>query len=184
LLQVLQLKCFSVLYPDVGTVVNAVEVIYQVHQFFVVLFVVVVWNYRDAVIELISETIDSVVNNDQVTKVSVLDDSEVFDVYSLWRPDAVVTVEPVLDQSLLLLVSLDLIRLALADKQLLFVCEVCHLLKLSLEGVKDHVCVGFVRGCENGNLVVLISLLEAFVGVGTDVDTSFDRLSGGELDGD
>ena len=106
LLQVQQLKGLSVLHPDVRAVVDAVDVVHQVHQLLVVLLIIVVGNYRDSVVQLVSKRIHSIIHDYQVFQLSVLDDPEVFDVDSFWGLDAVVSIEAVIDELLGLLLLL------------------------------------------------------------------------------
>ena len=96
LLQVLQLEGLPVLLSHILALSKAVEVENQVHQLLVCL-VIVERNYRDAVVELISERIHGVVHDNQVVEVSVRDDPQVLHVDALFRSDAVISVKSVLD---------------------------------------------------------------------------------------
>jgi hypothetical protein len=186
LLQVCELECRLVLHTDVWAVVDAAEVVNQVHQLFVGKLVVVVGYDRYSVIKLVAEAVDGVVDDEQVWELSVLDDAQVFDVDALWRSDAVVSVEPILDELLPLLEELNILISvwSLIDDPLLFVGEIVHLAKLFLKGVKDHVCVALVAGCEDDDLVVLVGILKALVCKRADVDSCIYRLSGWKVDGD
>lgn len=152
LLQVLQLESLAVLFTDVLALGQAVKVEDQMHEFLVGL-VIVERNDGDAVIELIPEGVDSVVDDDEVLQVSVADDAKVLDVDALLRSDAVIAVEPVLYQA-----------------------------PVRVQVVKDDISIGLVAGCKDHHLVAFIGLLQAFQSVGPDVDASLNRFPIGESD--
>lgn len=64
LLQVCELECRLVLHTDVWAVVDAAEVVNQVHQLFVGKLVVVVGYDRYSVIKLVAEAVDGVVDDE------------------------------------------------------------------------------------------------------------------------
>ena len=103
LLQVAQLEGLSVLHPHVWALLNAREVVNQVHEFFVVLFVVVERDYRNPVVQLVPERIHCVVHDQQVVQTLVLYYPQVFYVNAFGGFDAVLAVEPEVYQLLRLL---------------------------------------------------------------------------------
>jgi len=67
-----------------------------VHQLLVGL-IIIERNDGDAIVQLVPERIDSVIHDNQVVKVTVRDDAQVFHVDALFGADAMVTVKSVLD---------------------------------------------------------------------------------------
>ena len=109
LLQVLELKSFSVLHAIVSGVVDTVKVVDEVHELFIVLFVVVVRYYWHSVVKLVAEGVYGIVYYYHVAQVTVLNDAQVFDVNSFRSFNTVISVQPILNQFLLLFHSLDLL---------------------------------------------------------------------------
>jgi hypothetical protein len=66
------------------------------HQF-LVRFVIVERDNRDAVVELVTERVDSVVYNNKVFKVAVGDNPQVLNIYSFFGTYAVISVETILN---------------------------------------------------------------------------------------
>lgn len=141
-LQFAELEGFSVLSPNVLNLSQAFQVVHQVQHLFVFL-VGVEWNDGDAVVNLKGEGEDWVVDNDQVTEVSVSEYPKVFHVVAFLGLHAVVAVETVLEE-----------------------------LVLRVEVVQDGICIGLVWCSEDYDLEIVLRLLEAFVDVWSDVDSS------------
>ena len=161
------------------------------HQFFVfgVAALAVVWDYWDSIVQLVSKAVHCVVHDYHLGQLTVLYDPQVLNVYSFWTLNAMVSIEPEVEKSLLTFELSEhqsslLFVFCGRNHFLLFKGQVVRLFELFFKGVQDHVRVGLVRGCEDYYLVVLNGFFEAFVGVGTNVDASGDGLAGGEGDGD
>jgi hypothetical protein len=131
LLQVLQLESLAVLLADVLALAETIKVVDEVLQLLVTL-VIVEGYYRDTIVQLVPEGVHSVVDDDQVLELSVLDDAQVLDVDALLCTDAVVPVQPILNQ-----------------------------LVLGVEQVQHHIRVCLVRGSEHYYLVAFVGAPEA-----------------------
>ena len=83
--------------PNIFTLSEAIKVEDQMHQF-LVRFVVVERNDRDAIVQLVAERIHCIVYDDHVFQVSIRNDSEVFNIYSLLCSNTVISIEPILYQ--------------------------------------------------------------------------------------
>lgn len=116
------------------------------HKLFI-FFIVIERNDWDTIVQLVTEGIDCVIDNDHILEIAVGNYSEVLYVNPFFSPDAVLSVESVLDES-----------------------------AIRIEIVKHDVRICFVRGCEHHNLIVLISLLKTFNCVRSNVDACLDRL--------
>lgn len=89
------MECLSVLLPHIGALRQAVEVVDQVHQLLIILILVEGYNW-DPIVELVTKRVNCVVHNDKILQLSVRDYPQVFDVYTFFRPDAVISIESVL----------------------------------------------------------------------------------------
>ena len=92
---------------DVWAIVYAVNVVNQVHQFFIICLVVIIRNNRNSVVQLVPERVNCIVNYYQILKISVFYYPQIFNVYSFWGLDAVVTIQPMVNKFLGLLLLPD-----------------------------------------------------------------------------
>jgi hypothetical protein len=110
-------------------------------------------NYRDSVVDLISEAISSVINNDHIAKVAIGENPQVFNVNSV-HIDAVVPEEPLMNQ-----------------------------FSSRVEVVKDDISVALMRSSEYEDLEVLVDFLQTLLRERTNVDASVDDFSIGKSHG-
>lgn len=111
-----------------------------------ILLIVVVGNNRKSVLDLESEGVGGIIDYDNVLHISIHQNSEVLDVDSLFRLDAVFSEEAVLD-----------------------------ILVFWVKVVEDYIGVAGVGGRENYNLVVLRQFLEALQTVGSHIDSCLKK---------
>lgn len=95
-LQILELESLSVLLSDIVALSETVKVKDQMHQLFIALIIVEGddWN---AVVKLIPERVDSIVNDDNILQIAVGNDPQVLYVNSFLRSYAVLSIESVLN---------------------------------------------------------------------------------------
>ena len=115
--------------------------------------VVVVWDDRDAVLELVQVGIGSVIDQQHILHLPILQHSQVLDIDALLGLPALASEESVAD-----------------------------VLVLRVEVVEDHIGVAFVTGREDNDLAHLRHFFQELLGVGTDVDPRINDLASGELD--
>ena len=60
---------------DIAAIAYAVEVVNEVHQFFIIGFIIIIWDYRNAVIKLVAETVNGVVDYNNILKFSIFENS-------------------------------------------------------------------------------------------------------------
>jgi len=92
-----------------------------------VIFIEVEWEDWDTIFELVSKWINSVINQNHVFEISVGENSQIFDVKTLFGLDTAVSEEPMMDQ--------------------LFV---------RIKMVQDNIGVAAMRGCKDNYLKVFI----------------------------
>lgn len=95
-LQILELESLSVLLSDIVALSETVKVEDQMHQLFIALIIVEGddWN---AVVKLIPERVDSIVNDDNILQIAVGNDPQVLYVNSFLRSYAMLSIESVLN---------------------------------------------------------------------------------------
>lgn len=59
---------------------------------FLIIRVLIEWNYRDTIVNLKSKRVDAIVNNNQVFQVSIAYNSEIFNVIAFSSEDTVLSV--------------------------------------------------------------------------------------------
>jgi len=96
LLQFVELKRLSVLFTDVFACGKAVQVEDEVEHLFIAGFMVE-GDDRYAVVDLVGEGVDRVVDDHHVLHVSVCDDSQVFHVVSFRSLNTVLSVHTILE---------------------------------------------------------------------------------------
>lgn len=74
-----KLKCLSILFSDIVNSSKTVEIINKMQHLFICL-IIVVWYDRNSIIDLESETIYTVIDDDHIFQVSVPKNSQIFDV--------------------------------------------------------------------------------------------------------
>jgi len=67
------------------------------HQLFITL-IFIERNNRDSIVKLVAERVDSIVNYNQIFQLPVCYDSEIFDIDPFFCPDAMITIETVLNE--------------------------------------------------------------------------------------
>ena len=96
LLQFVELKSFSVLFTDVFARGKTIQVEDEMEHFFIA-GLMVERNNRNSVIDLISEGVNRVVDDDHVFHVSVRYDPQVLHVIPFWSLNAVLSVKTILE---------------------------------------------------------------------------------------
>jgi len=152
LLQVLQLESLSVLFPHILALCKAVKVENQVHEFFVGLIIVERYD-RNSVIQLVAEGIDSIVDYDEVFQITIRDNPQILNIYTLFSPDTVVSVKSVLNK-----------------------------LIGRVQNIENHICISTVTGSEYDHLIALVCLLQAFDSIWSNVNSCFNCFSIRESD--
>ena len=92
----MQLECFPILLADVLHLRQAVQVVKKVEHF-LIRFVVVEWDDGDSVAYLVCKAEDGVVNYHNLREVLV-EDAQIFDIVALGSMNAVLAVQPLLEQ--------------------------------------------------------------------------------------
>ena len=119
------------MFPDILAIGKTVYVKDQVHELFIGL-VVVEGDYRYTVVQLIPKWVDCIIHDDEVLQLPIGDDPQVLYVDALLGSYTMISVESVLDQR-----------------------------PIWVKVVQYYISVGFVTSCENDDLIVFISFLQA-----------------------
>ena len=141
-----QLERSRYVLPDIVAMAQCSQQVCQMLQL-LILWIVVVRNDGDPIVELEAEGVDRVVDEDQVLERSVADDSEVFDEDAFLGLEAVLSIESELDE-----------RLVRVDQ------------------VDDRVSILAVACCEYTHLVLRSALSQTLSQVGSQVDARLDVL--------
>ena len=150
--QLVQLEGLPVLASNVIDFGEAIEIVDEMQHLLVGL-VLVERNDRDPIVDLEGEAVDRVVDDDHILEVPlVFEDPHVFYVVAFFSQEAVVPVEPCLDQ-----------------------------LKVWIDVVQDSVCVCLVACSEHDYLEVLAGLLQALHDERPNIDSSVNSLFIGEV---
>ena len=174
--ELLQLEGLLILIPDVIRVSNALEVVRQMQQLFIVRVYAgrVVRNYRNAIVQLQAERVHRVVHDDTMLQVYLVDYTQVLYMHALLRTIAVVSVEAHVDK---LLLGLHLLQGGWPARVLLpfLSCQIVYLAELLFQRVNHDVSIALVTCREHDYLVHLPGLLKAVVGVRPYVETGLDH---------
>ena len=81
-----------VLFPHIICLRQAVKIVDEMHHFFILL-IIIERNDRNAIIDLECKTIYTVVNDDYVLEVPVLEDPKIFDIVPLLSKEAMLSIE-------------------------------------------------------------------------------------------
>jgi len=141
------LEGLLVLFAHIFTLSQAIEIVDQVHEFFILL-VIVEGDYWNAIVQLVPKRIHCIVDDDQVFHGTIGDYPQVLDVDPFFSSYAMVPIQSVLYQ-----------------------------LSLWIEQVKHHIGIGFVAGSEDNHLIVLIGLHQALQGVWPHIDPCLHLVS-------
>ena len=141
-----QLERGRYVLPDIVAMAQCSQQVCQMLQL-LILWIVVVRNDGDPVVELEAKRVDRVVDEDQVLERSVADDSEVFDEDAFLGLEAVLSVESELDERLVWVNQVD-----------------------------DRVSILAMACCEYAHLVLCSALSQTLSQIGSQVDARLDVL--------
>ena len=115
---------------------------------------VVEWNNGDTIIKLVTKGVASIVDYNDILQASIGKDSHVLNVEAFFGLNTVLSEKSVLN---------------------VFIFRV--------KIVKDNISIAAVRSSENDDFKVLWEFLQAFNGIGSHINTSFNNFTMRELDG-
>lgn len=103
--QLEKLKCLPILFSDIVSLCQTIQVVNQVHHFFI-LTIIVKGDYWNAIIYLECKAVDAIVDDYYVFQVPILEDSEILHIVALLCQETVLPVKAVRD---ILMVRIDVV---------------------------------------------------------------------------